>query len=47
MKQGDCLQEPLVNGIQDPNLKEKPHGHNLSLVKGAVITVSHSKLNGL
>lgn len=42
-----CLQEPLVNGNQNPNLKGKPHGHNLSPVKGVVIPMSPCKLNGL
>lgn len=35
-----CLQEPLVNGNQNLNLKGKPHGHNLSPVKGVVIPMS-------
>lgn len=42
-----CLQEPLVNGNQNLNLKGKPHGHNLSPVKGVIIPMSPCKLNGL
>lgn len=42
-----CLQEPLVNGNQNLNLKGKPHGHNLSAMKGVVIPMSSCKLNGL
>jgi len=42
-----CLQELLVNGNQNLNLKGKPHGHNLSPMKGVIIPMSPCKLNGL